>query len=344
VLTLLGLDSLEEAGVSRLLLVVVVPEKCGTLALKDARDPGVLVGDSPDGHTSASLDSHAGFGNTLESIGLDLELLGGGRSVHAEVNLGVDDVNAKISSGTESSLEGTLVGSSTGSSGSGLAGKMGLVANTVDADAVGLDELDDASSTLGLLRVVLKVVVVVEELSLATVLVGKAESNGKEGLADGVIPDTGAVGTVLVQSLVDYIPACANTLVAGHDGLDVVLHDTNKGLVVESALRYPGRQLRVPDEGVAVNLEVVLLGVFSVSVGIRESEVVARWLNGLPLHRVLGSEGVEVGLDDLALTGLVAESQSRADEVASSLLHRLVKTVIVLLAVAVGTISMLAKC
>jgi hypothetical protein len=344
VLTLLGLDTLEEAGISRLLLVVVVPEKCGTLALKDARDPGVLVGDSPDSHTNASLDSHAGLGDALVSIGLDLELLGGGGSVHAEVNFGVDNVNAKVGSSAESSLEGLLVGSSTGGSGGGLAGKMGLVANTVDADAVGLDELDDASSTLGLLRVVLKVVVIVEELSLAAVLVGEAESNRKEGLADGVVPDTGAVGTVLVQSLVDYIPACANALVASHDGLDVVLHDTNKGFVVESALRYPWRQLRVPDEGVAVNLEVVLLGVFSVSVGIRESKVVARWLNRLPLHRVLGSEGVEVGLDDLALTGLVAESQSRADEVASSLLHGLVKTVIILLVVAVGTISMLASC
>ena len=124
---------------------------------------------------------------------------------------------------------------------------MGLVANTVDADAVGLDELDDTLGALGLLRVVLEVVVVVEELSLATVLVGEAESNGKEGIADGVVPDAGAVGTVLVQSLVDYVPARANALIAGHHSLDVVLHDANEGLVVESALGYPGRQLRVPD-------------------------------------------------------------------------------------------------
>ena len=343
VVTLLGLDALEEASVGGLLHVVVVPEKGSTLVLKDTRDPRVLVGDTPDSHTNASLDVHARLGNALESIGLDLELLGSGGRVHTKVNLGVDDVNAKVSSRAESSLEGSLVGSGTGSSGSGLSGKMGLVANTVDADAVGLDELNDALSTLGLLRVVLEVVVIVEELSLTAVLVGEAESDGKEGIADGVVPDAGAVGTVLVQGLVNYVPACANALVAGHDGLDVVLHDANEGLVVEAALRYPGRQLRVPDQSVAVDLELVRLSVCRIAVGISEGVVALVWVDRLKLHRVLGSEGVEVGLDDLAFAGLVAEGQGCADEFPSCLLHGLVEAVLLGLAMAVGTISILAR-
>ena len=117
VVTLLGLDSLEEAGVGRLLLVVVVPEKGSTLVLKDTRDPRVLVGDTPDSHTNASLDSHARLGNTLESIGLDLKLLRSSGGVHAEVDLGVDNVDAKVGSRAESSLESSLVGSGTRSSG-----------------------------------------------------------------------------------------------------------------------------------------------------------------------------------------------------------------------------------
>ena len=305
---LLALDTLEEALVRRLLLVVVIPEKGSTLAREDTRNPRVLVGDTPDSHTNASLNSQARLGNALVSISLDLELLGSSRSVHAEIDLGVDNVDAKISSRAKSSLESLLVGSGSRSSGSGLASKMSLVANTVDANAVGLDELDDALGTLGLLRVVLKVVVVVEKLGLAAVLVGEAESNGKEGLADGVIPDARAVCTVLVQSLVNYVPACADALVAGHNGLDVVLHDADEGLVVKSALRYPGWQLRVPYQGVAMDLEVVFLGVCRISVGVFESEVVAGRFDRFPLHCVLGSEGVEVGLDNFALTSLVAES------------------------------------
>ena len=343
VVTLLGLDTLEEASVGGLLHVVVVPEKGSTLVLKDTGNPRVLVGDTPDSHTNASLDVHARLSNTLESIGLDLELLGSGGCEHAEVDFGVDNINAEVSSRAEGSLECCLIGSGTRSARGGLAGKMGLVANTVDADAVGLDELDDTLSTLGLLRVVLKVVVVVEELSLATVLVGEAESDGKEGIADGVVPDTGAVGTVLVQGLVDYVPACANALVAGHDGLDVVLHDANEGLVVESALRYPGRQLRVPDQSVAVNLKLVRLGVCRITVGICEGVIALAWVNRLKLHRVLGSEGVEVGLDDLAFAGLVTKGQGCADELPSSLLHGLIEAVLLGLSMAVGTISVLAS-
>jgi hypothetical protein len=333
---LLALDTLEKALVRRLLLVVVIPHKGSTLAGEDTRNPRVLVGDTPDSDTNASLDSQARLGNALVSISLDLQLLGSSRSVHAEIELGVDNIDAKVGSRAKSSLESLLVGSGSRSSGSGLASKMSLVANTVDLDAVRLDELDDALGTLGLLRVVLKVVVVVEEIGVAVVLVGEAESNGEEGLADGVIPDTRAVGTVLVQSLVNYVPACADALVAGHNLLNVVLHDADEGLVVEPALRYPGRQLRVPYQVVAMNLEVVLLGVCRIAVGILESEVVAGWFKRFPLHRVLGGEGVEVGLDDFALTSLVAESQSGTNEFPTCLLHGLVKAVIVL-AMARGT-------
>lgn len=184
--TLLALNTLEEALVCRLLLVVLIPKKRSTLTIEDTRDPRILVRNSPYGDTDASLDGQARFGNALKSIGLNLQLLRSSRGVHAEIELGVDNVNAKVSSGVKSSFESLLVWGGAWGSWCGLAGKMGLVANTVDADTVGLDKLNDARSTLGLLRVVLEVVVVVEELGLATVLVGEAESNREVGLANGV--------------------------------------------------------------------------------------------------------------------------------------------------------------
>lgn len=295
-LVLLGLDSLQETGISWLLVVVVIKEKGSTFASENTGDPRVQVGDTPNGHANALLNGQARLSNALESISLDLELLGGGGGVHAEIDLGVDDLDAEICGGAKSSFKSGLVGSSAGSGRGGLAGKMGLVANTVNANAIGLDELDDAGSTLGLVTVVLKVVVVVEELSGSTVLVGETECNRQESLADGVIPHGLAVGSVFVEGLVDYVPAGADALVTGHHSLDVVLHDADERLVVETALGNPDGELRMPNQSVAVHLEVVLLRVCRIAVGIRKGEVVAGWLSRLPLHAVLGGEGVEVGV------------------------------------------------
>ena len=94
----------------------------------------------------------------------------------------------------------------------------------------------------------------------------------------------------------------------------------------------------------AVNLKLVRLGVCRISIGIRESIVALVGVDRLKLHRVLGGEGVEVGLDDLAFASLIAEGQGCADEFPSCLLHGLVETVLVLgLAMSVGAISMLAS-
>lgn len=107
----------------------------------------------------------------------------------------------------------------------------------------------------------------------------------------------------------------------------MVLHDVNQGLVVKTAAGDPDGELGVPDKGVAVDLEVVLPRVCGVAVGIRKGEVVARWLDGLPLHAVLRREGVEVGLHDLVFPAGIPEGQGSANELPSGLLHGLVKAV-----------------
>lgn len=121
------LDSLEEAIVGRLLLQVLIPQQSGTLAGKDTRDPGEGVGDTPDGHTDTPLNGKAALCDGLVSLGLGLELLGGGGSIHADVDLGVDNVNVQAGEATEDGLKDGLAGQGAGGGG-GLLGKVSLYA------------------------------------------------------------------------------------------------------------------------------------------------------------------------------------------------------------------------
>ena len=89
------------------------------------------------------------------------EFLGGSGGVHADVDLGVHDINALIGCGVESGLESLLVWYNARCSWSHLAGKMGLVSDTVNLDAIGLDELDNVLGSGSLLVIVFKVVVIV---------------------------------------------------------------------------------------------------------------------------------------------------------------------------------------
>jgi hypothetical protein len=72
-------------------------------------------------------------------------------------------------------------------------------------DTVALDELDNALGTKSLVAIVLEVVVVVEEMRLGAGLLGELEGQREESLADGVIEWRRAVGTILVESLVDNV-------------------------------------------------------------------------------------------------------------------------------------------
>lgn len=92
---------------------------------------------------------------------MDLKLLGSRRRVHANINLGVSNIDAFVSSRLESSLERLLVGCCARRCLRRLARKMRLVTNTVDLDTVRLDELDNPLRTGSLVTVVLKVVIIV---------------------------------------------------------------------------------------------------------------------------------------------------------------------------------------
>jgi hypothetical protein len=80
-----------------------------------------------------------------------------------------------------------------------------LKTNAINVNTVALDELDNALGTKSLVAIVLEVVVVVEEVGLGAGLLGELEGKGEESLADGVIEWRRAVGTILVESLIDNV-------------------------------------------------------------------------------------------------------------------------------------------
>ena len=210
-------------------------------------------------------------------------------------------------------------------------GGLGWTALTINAHAVRLDQLDNALRALRLRAVVLKVVVVVVQLRRALCVLGRQpERNGDVRLTNGVEEHALPVSAILVERLVDHIPACAGALPATRDVLDVVLHDGDQRLVVEAAAGDPCGELGVPDQSVAVDLSVVLLGESDDGVTTSEGEVVARRLGGLPLHGILGRHRVEVLVHDLGLRGLIANRQRGADELAVALLEGFVQACLLL--------------
>jgi hypothetical protein len=98
----------------------------------------------------------------------------------------------------------------------------------------------------------------------------------------------------------------------------MILHNLDKGLVVEVASTNPSWELRVPDKVMAMDFLLVGLSPVAVAVGVGEGEVVAARLDDLPLHCILGGEGVEVGavggngfLDGVATTEIWKSAKNR---------------------------------
>ena len=171
-----------------------------------------------------------------------------------------------------------------------------------------------------------------KQFSLAVILLRQLERNWDIRLADGVVPYALAVGSILIQRLIDYIPSGAVTLPPASNSLDVVLHNLDESGVGEITVRNPERKLRVPNKGVAVDLELVLARKCDMAIGIRKGEISAGGFRRLPLHCILWRHGVELLLDDLGLAGFVAKSDSSTDEAATALLHSLIEAVVLRLA------------
>ncbi|KAH4930737.1 hypothetical protein HBI79_114280 [Parastagonospora nodorum] len=103
---LFTLNAAQETAIDSLLVVVIVPKQACTLALENARNPTVLVGDSPDSHTDTLLDSETSLCTVVPDCNLGSSgRLGGAVVVLPDIELSVSNLDTKIGSGSESSGE-----------------------------------------------------------------------------------------------------------------------------------------------------------------------------------------------------------------------------------------------
>ena len=127
----------------------------------------------------------------------------------------------------------------------------------------------------------------------------RTESNLDELLAQQVVVGRLAERTVVVDGLVHHVPAVNLPFEVADDGLDVLdetrlqhlLGGRTGGIAVGEP---PVGRLRVPDETVADDLQVVLLAVAHELVGHAEVEDTLCGSQCLGLHAVLGHGTVEV--------------------------------------------------
>lgn len=93
-------------------------------------------------------------------------------------------------------------------------------------------------------------------------------------------------------------PCVDLALVTADNGVDVVLHDSDQGVLVVD-LGDPVGKLAVPDKGVTTDELAVGLGPVDEPVSTVEVEVATGRLSSIELHGVLGGDLAEVGLSDV---------------------------------------------
>src|SRR5690606_284038 len=104
-------------------------------------------------------------------------------------------------------------------------------------------------------------------------------------LADDVVKLAPTPFAVVENSLVDHIPALDPSLVAGHDGMDMLAHTFDQHLAgyvpTVFAFKKPGRCLRMPDQRMTDQAHAMFFAIFHKAVGILEVKLA---LTGLQVH------------------------------------------------------------
>src|SRR5690606_35229578 len=244
-------ESLVDRVPGGLAVVLAVVEQRSTFTREGVGHPGALVVDTPDGDTDAAGHREAGVDHGLVVAGLLLELVLVGRHLHADVQLGDGHVQAEVSEPLDVLLE----------RGRHLADdQVGLDTDTVDRHTVAEQVDHQVVEAVALSVDAFDVVVVDVQLGVGVDLVRLAERVGDVVATHAAVPDRVAERTVLVERFVDHVPGVDVTPVASGHHLDVVLHDGPELAAGEAAVVQPGRQLAVPDQGVAAHNLVVGLG------------------------------------------------------------------------------------
>lgn len=134
-------------------------------------------------------------------------------------------------------------------------------------------------------------------------------------------------------TFVNDIPMCTLSLVPPHHCVDMVSQNLNKRRIVEVAIRYPARQLRIPSQCVASQLLIILsrpvcdLHIQSIMfqgfmiqpvtdlISTAEAEGSSARLGCIPFHRIFWSHRADFRfvLDDVLLRTITPYCQGRAN-------------------------------
>jgi hypothetical protein len=95
----------------------------------------------------------------------------------------------------------------------------------------------------------------------------------------------------------------------------MILHNLDQSLVVKVTSLNPRSKLAMPDKSMASKLLVVVDGEIGVLVSRAKSELATPWLDRLPLHGILGSDGTKLRwtFDDVLRAGVASEGEGCAD-------------------------------
>lgn len=231
---------LNNTPVSRVLGEVLKVQRRRSLARKHTWNPTVWVVEIPNGGSDASLHGDAGSDGVLVVNALLCQVGGVGGERKADIKLGLRNLDA----GSHEVLEVLDLRLARGG---GADDQMGLRADTINLDLLLLEAADEFLDGSGLVAASLEVVVVDVKLRRRVNLGGSLEGEREVVLADDVVEDGLAEGTVVVEGLVYDIPGVALALPLGEDLGNVVDHHGGESLLGPVAELNPFGKLAVPD-------------------------------------------------------------------------------------------------
>lgn len=182
--------------VSRLLRIVFIPGTGSALSRESAGDPGVFIRPIPDGNADAVLCCNTGCHGT-RVVCLLLRKKGVCRwKRHANIKLSNGNLNSEGSICSHGASLRALTGRASYN-------EVGLQTDAVDFDSVRFNELHDVQGTCCLGARILDIVVVVIEFHVWVCRCRCRKGNWEVGRADRCVPDTFAVGAVLIESYME---------------------------------------------------------------------------------------------------------------------------------------------
>lgn len=162
--------------------------------------------------------------------------------------------------------------------------EMRLHAHTINANPIRLQELHDIlACTIRLRCHGFHVIIIVIQLRAGISSRSRLEGNLDVIRANDIQKYIFAVGTVLVEGLVEHVPGVALPFPVRSDGGDVVNHGGGEGLDGPVGGCHPGGELGVPDEVVAAQELLVLLCEAGDYFAVGEVEDALFGLSGEPL-------------------------------------------------------------